>query len=79
MNFQLGIWHAFTDVEDMDFLIEIWREANGIEQVTDSMPVIPSVDAVAFRPRITIDDIPRDRCLSEIAGILPAGISPLKP
>jgi hypothetical protein len=45
-----------TDIEDMDFLIEIWQEANGIEQVTGSIPVILSVDAVAFRPRITVDE-----------------------
>jgi hypothetical protein len=48
--------HALTDIEDMDFLIEIWREANVIEQVTISIPVILSVDTVAFRPRITIDE-----------------------
>jgi hypothetical protein len=44
-----------TDIEDMDFLTEIWPETNGIEQVTGSIPVILSVEAVAFRPRITID------------------------
>jgi hypothetical protein len=37
-------------------LIEIWREANGIAQVTGSIPPILSVDAVGFRPRITIDE-----------------------
>jgi hypothetical protein len=31
MNFQLRVRHALTDIEDMDFLIEIWREANAIE------------------------------------------------
>jgi hypothetical protein len=56
MNCQLHIRHALTDIEDMDFLIEIWREANGSEQVMGSIPVILSVDAVAFRPRITIDE-----------------------
>jgi hypothetical protein len=56
MNFQLRVWHALTDIEGMDFLIEIWPEVNGIEQVAGSIPVILSVDAVAFRPRITIDE-----------------------
>jgi hypothetical protein len=37
-------------------LIEIWREVNGIEPVTGSIPVILPVDAVAFRPRIIIDE-----------------------
>jgi hypothetical protein len=37
-------------------LIEIWQEANGTEQVTGFIPVILSVNAVAFRPRITIHE-----------------------
>jgi hypothetical protein len=37
-------------------LVEIWREANGIEHVSGSIPVILSVDAIGFRPTITIDE-----------------------
>jgi hypothetical protein len=56
MNFQLRVWYALTDIEDMDFLIEILPESNAIEQVTGSILVLLSVDAVAFSPRITIDE-----------------------
>jgi hypothetical protein len=55
-SFQLRVSHAATDIEDMDFLTEIWRESKGIEQMTGSIPVIRSVDAVAFHPRITIGE-----------------------
>jgi hypothetical protein len=40
MNFQLRIRHTLTDIEEMGFVVEIWREVNGIEQVTGSVPVI---------------------------------------
>jgi hypothetical protein len=30
INFQLCVRHALTDTEDMEFLIEIWCEANGM-------------------------------------------------
>jgi hypothetical protein len=56
MNFSLCVRRALTDIKDMGFLIEIWQEANGIEQVTGSIAFILSMDAATFRPRITIDE-----------------------
>jgi hypothetical protein len=50
----------------MEFVIEIWLEANGIEQVIGSIPVILSVDAVAFRPRITIDENEKGKALRDL-------------
>jgi hypothetical protein len=40
----------------MDSRIDIWREANRIERNADPVPSILSVDAIAFRPNITIDE-----------------------
>jgi hypothetical protein len=40
----------------MDSLIDIWREANHIEGNAGPVPSIPSVDAVAFRSNIRIDE-----------------------
>jgi hypothetical protein len=48
MNFQLPVRHALTAIEDIDCLIEIWRESNGIDQITGSIPVILSVNVAAF-------------------------------
>jgi hypothetical protein len=56
MNSQLRIRQALTDIDDINLLIEIWREANGIAAASDSIPAILAVDAVAFRPTITIND-----------------------
>jgi hypothetical protein len=56
MNFQLRIHQALTDIDNITLLIEIWQEANGITQAGNSIPAILSVDAVAFRPTITIDE-----------------------
>jgi hypothetical protein len=40
----------------MDSLINIWREANHIKENADPVPSILLVDAVAFRPNITINE-----------------------
>jgi hypothetical protein len=40
----------------MDSLIDIWRETNHIKGNTDPVPLILSMDAVAFRPNITIGE-----------------------
>jgi hypothetical protein len=47
MNCQLYVRHPLTDIGDMDFLIELWREANGIEEVTGSILVILSAQLEA--------------------------------
>jgi hypothetical protein len=74
MNFQFRVRHVLTDIEDMDFLIEIWPEVNGIEQVTASVPVILSVDLVAFRPRIAIDEKGNEEGFEECAQLKAPGI-----
>jgi hypothetical protein len=56
MNFHLRNRQALTDIDDINLLIDIWREANGISGSVAFISAIPSVDAVAFRPTITIDE-----------------------
>jgi hypothetical protein len=66
MNFQLRVQHALTDIEDMDFLMKICPEANGIEQVTSAILTILSVQGVAFRPRITINEMGKWKALRDL-------------
>jgi hypothetical protein len=65
MNFQLRIPQALTDTDNINLLIEIWHEANGITEAVNSILAILSVDAVAFRPTITIDESGKWRALIE--------------
>jgi hypothetical protein len=56
MNFQLRASQVLTDIDDINLLIDIWREANGTSGSADSLSAILSVKAVAFHPTITIDE-----------------------
>jgi hypothetical protein len=49
MNFQLRVRQALTGINDINLLIDIWREANGISWSADSISAILSVHAI---PRI---------------------------
>jgi hypothetical protein len=56
MTFQFRVRQALTDIDDINLLIDIWREANGISGSANSISAILSIDVVAFRPTITIDE-----------------------
>jgi hypothetical protein len=38
-------------------LIGIWQEANGIDDTNEPIPVLLAVDALAFRPMTTVDEL----------------------
>jgi hypothetical protein len=47
MNFQLRVRQALTDIDDLNLLLEIWQETNGITEAGDP---------VSGRGRISSDD-----------------------
>jgi hypothetical protein len=52
----LRVRTALAYLDSIDSPIDIWREASHIEGNADPVPSILSVDTVAFRPNITIDE-----------------------
>jgi hypothetical protein len=65
-EFRLCVRHALTDIAELNFLINKLREASGIGQVTGSIRAILPVDAVAFHPRITINEIEKWKALKDL-------------
>jgi hypothetical protein len=56
INFQLRVRQVLTGIDDINLLIDIWREANGISGSADSISAILSIEALAVRLTIAIDE-----------------------